>query len=123
MSANIRTAQEHDDCHAAPFRLGPALSANSEGALPLASPKYVALGDREGGVIYQTNGAGGQIVGTTTMRGVGIVSEYFIDGKTVIAPNNATAMFYHYPKGCKPFRTLDATTDLFGAVVSNAVKE
>jgi hypothetical protein len=84
--------------------------------------KYVAVGDREGGVIYQTNGAGGQIVGTTTMRGVGIVSQYFIDGKTVIAPNNATAMFYHYPKGGKPFRTLDAPTDPFGAVVSDAVK-
>jgi hypothetical protein len=81
--------------------------------------KYVAVGDRDGGVIYQTNGAGGQIEGKTTLVGVGIFSQYFIDGTTVVAPNNATAMFFKYPKGGKAFKTIDGIPEPFGAVVSN----
>lgn len=80
--------------------------------------KYVAVGDREGGVIYQTNGAGGQVIGSTKLDGAGIVSQFFIDGKTVIAPNNGTAMFFKYPKGGEPSKTIDGISQPFGAVVS-----
>jgi hypothetical protein len=83
---------------------------------------YVAVGDRQGGVIYQTNGAGGKVVHMTHLTGVGILSQFFIDGKTVIAPNNAKAMFYRYPRGGKAFKTFGVMSFPFGAVVSNAAK-
>lgn len=80
--------------------------------------KYVAVGDSEGGIIYQTNGSGGQVIGSTTLEGAGIVDQFFIERKTVIAPNNGTAMFFKYPKGGEAFKTIEGITQQFGAVVS-----
>ncbi len=80
--------------------------------------EHLAVGDRDGGVIYQTTGAGGTVVHRTRLNGVGILSQFFIDKNTVIAPNNGTAAFYRYPKGGNAFKTIAGISQPFGAVVS-----
>jgi|SRR5580700_303119 hypothetical protein len=71
--------------------------------------KYVAIGDEKyGGVgspttsaIYQTTGAGGQIVGKTPLAGSGRVIGFWIQGGSVVAPDVQLfdVRFYKYPAG------------------------
>jgi hypothetical protein len=52
------------------------------------------------------------------------VFQFFINGKTFIGPNvdSTTAMFWSYPVGGNPTKTLTGLSDPFGAVVSRAKK-
>ena len=86
--------------------------------------KYVAVGDATGGKVYQTNGAGGKVEGTTTLSDSDGIYQFFIERKTFIGPNvfSANAMFWQYPAGGSPTKTLAGFTDPFGAVVSRAKK-
>lgn len=92
--------------------------------------KYVAVGDqsyhrRQGAAaIYRTTGAGGRIVGTTTLEGYGDVVEFWIQGHRLVAPNYSAraALLYRYPAGGKPIRTISGLRQPFGAVVSLAPK-
>jgi hypothetical protein len=86
--------------------------------------KYVAVGDATGGEVYQTNGAGGKVEGTTTLSGSDGIFQFFIDRKVLIGPNvdSTTAMFWSYPAGGSPTKTLTGLSDPFGAVVSRAKK-
>ena len=82
--------------------------------------KYVAVGDEESqlsssgyyqSAIYQTTGAGGKIVHKTVLTGSGDIVEFSIDGKTVIGPDYQweganTVLFWHYPAGGKPEKSL-----------------
>lgn len=86
--------------------------------------KYVAVGDATGGKVYRTNGAGGKVKGTMTLSGSDGIFQFFIHGTTFIGPNvdSTTAMFWSYPAGGNPTKTLSGIADPFGAVVSAAKK-
>jgi hypothetical protein len=86
--------------------------------------KYVAVGDATGGTVYRINGAHGQVKGTVTLSDSDGIFQFFIDGKTFIGPNvySSTAMFWSYPAGGSPTKTLTGLSDPFGAVVSRAKK-
>jgi hypothetical protein len=86
--------------------------------------QYVAVGDATGGKIYQTNGAGGQIEGTTTLSDSDGIFQFFIHRKKVVGPNvnSHNAMIWGYPAGGSPIRTLTGFTDPFGVALSRAKK-
>ena len=91
--------------------------------------KYVAVGDQNIGgfdvsAIYQTTGAGGKIVHKTplddpTDGSAEDIVQFWIDGKTVVGPNNygSDAGFYKYPAGGKPTKTIKGF-DAYGAAIS-----
>jgi hypothetical protein len=91
---------------------------------------YVTVGDEVAGVVYQTTGAGGQIVGATQLSGAQNVVQYWIpklgngkqkqQGSKLIGPNlnGASIMFWKYPSGGKATRTVDGPASPFGAVIS-----
>jgi hypothetical protein len=90
--------------------------------------KYVAVGDQTyerrlgASAIFRTTGAGGKIVGVTTLTGYGDVVEFWIERNTLIAPNYSArvALLYKYPAGGFPKRTITGLRQPFGAVVSLA---
>jgi hypothetical protein len=86
--------------------------------------KYVTVGDAKNGNIYQTNGAGGQVEGTTSLNDSDGIFQYFIAGRKVIGPNvySANVGIWKYPKGGDPTKTLSGFTDPFGAAISRAKK-
>jgi hypothetical protein len=86
--------------------------------------KYVTVGDAKSGDIYQTDGAGGKIEGTTSLSDSDGIFQYFIGGKKVVGPNaySANAGIWKYPKGGNPTMTITGITDPFGAAISKAPK-
>ena len=83
--------------------------------------KYVAVGDTDAGIIYRTNGAGGKVKGSTTLGDSDYVNQFWIAGKTVVAPSqdgNAGVGLYAYPAGGAPSKTI-SVEEPFGAAVSN----
>ncbi|MGA7201890.1 MAG: hypothetical protein WBX26_08675 [Candidatus Cybelea sp.] len=86
--------------------------------------KYVTVGDAKNGNIYQTNGAGGKIEGTTSLNDSDGIFQYFIDGKKVVGPNDSSANvgIWKYPKGGAPTKTLTGFAYPFGAAISKAPK-
>lgn len=86
--------------------------------------KYVAVGDAKSGTIYQTTGAGGGVVGSTTLTSSNGIFQFFIDGKTVVGPNvySATTMFWKYPAGGTPTKTLTGFGSPIGSAVSRGRK-
>jgi DNA-binding beta-propeller fold protein YncE len=93
--------------------------------------KYVAVGDQTyqrkpgASAIFRTTGAGGKIVGVTTLTGYGDVVEFWIERNTLVAPNYSArlALLYKYPAGGFPKRTVTGLRQPFGAVVSLASGE
>ncbi len=82
--------------------------------------KYVAVGDTDAGIIYRTNGAGGKVKGSTTLGDSDYVNQFWIAGKTVVAPSqdgNAGVGIYAYPAGGAPSKTI-SVEEPFGAAVS-----
>jgi hypothetical protein len=101
------------------------------GGVSIATPggvqwdgKYVTVGDAKSGAIYQTDGAGGKVEGTTLLSDSDGVFQYFIGGKKVIGPNaySANAGIWKYPKGGSPTMTITGISDPFGAAISKAPK-
>jgi hypothetical protein len=88
--------------------------------------KYITVGDATGGVTYQLNvsGSSATVAGSTTLTDSDGVFQSFIDHKKIIGPNvySANAMFWSYPGGGSPRKTLTGFTDPFGAVVSKGKK-
>jgi hypothetical protein len=87
--------------------------------------KYVTVGDAKNGNIYQTDGAGGNVEGTTSLSESDGIFQYFIDGKKVVGPNvySANVGIWKYPKGGTPTKTLTGFAYPFGAAVSKAPKK
>ncbi len=88
--------------------------------------KHITVGDAKAGVIYQikVSGSSATVVGSTTLGSSDGVFQSFIDNGTIIGPNvyNANAMFWSYPAGGSPTKTLTGFIDPFGAAVSKAKK-
>jgi hypothetical protein len=82
--------------------------------------KYVAVGDQnyqtypEISAVYQTTGATGKVVSKTVFTNYGDIEGFWIEGKTVIGPDNCqngcikgpSVGFYNYPAGGKPTKTI-----------------
>ncbi len=83
--------------------------------------KYLTVGDAKNGNIYQTNGAGGKVEGTTSLSDSDGIFQYAIAGKRVVGPNaySNSAGIWKYPKGGNPTMTLSGS-DPFGAAISKA---
>ncbi len=69
--------------------------------------KHIAVGDQNTPVLYRFSirGSRGRKVGTTSLgSGASVIDQFFIDAKTLIAPNqlvgsNSDVLFYKYPAG------------------------
>ncbi len=92
--------------------------------------KYLTVGDQFTNV-YQVGitGSSGVIVGTTNLgSGAENVKQFWIQGRTVIAPNtyltgklHSNVLLYNYPQGGKATKTIvKGVRDAQGAVVSKA---
>jgi hypothetical protein len=91
---------------------------------------YVTVGDEGAGVVYQTTGAGGQIVGTTQLSGAQNVVQFSIpklgnakqkqQGSKLVGPNlnGASVMFWKYPSGGNAIKTVDGPDAPFGTAIS-----
>ena len=88
--------------------------------------KHVTVGDAKAGVICQVkvSGSSATVVGTTTLTDSDGVFQSFIDGKRVVNPNvySANAMFWSYPAGGSPVKTLSGFVDPFGSAISKGEK-
>jgi hypothetical protein len=96
--------------------------------------KYVTVADQQYGGpysghtgIYQTTGAGGKIVGSIPLTGSGDIVDLWIYDNTVIGPvfqgsSENEVLFYKYPAGGKPTKTLKGhgLYEPIGAAVSVA---
>ncbi len=91
---------------------------------------YVTVGDEAAGVVYQTTGAGGQIVGTTQLAGAQNVAQFWIAKlgggsqtkqiSKLVGPNlnGASVMFWKYPSGGNATKTVDGLEAPFGTAIS-----
>ena len=88
--------------------------------------KYVAVGDSDNDVIYQfaISGSQGNKVGSTPLNGGSYVEQFWIHSldHRVIGPSNggASVMFWKYPAGGEPTRTITGFRYPFGSVISKA---
>lgn len=84
--------------------------------------KYITVGDATAGVIYQVSvsGSSATVVGSTTLGSSDGVFQSFIDRGTIIGPNaySSNAMFWSYPAGGTPAKTLTGFVDPYGSAVS-----
>lgn len=83
---------------------------------------YVAIANRGDGVVYRSSETG-RVAHTVTLKSGGNVQQFWIDGSTLIGPNEenpSTVGFWHYPGGGAPFKTLKGFYTPFGATVSVA---
>jgi hypothetical protein len=80
--------------------------------------KQITVGDQDGSLIYRTKGA--KITGSTALSGPLDVVGYWIDGKTVIAPDseNGNAGYFRYPAGGPATKLLTGFSDPISAAVS-----
>lgn len=81
---------------------------------------YIAVGDAKAGVIYQTSGARGGIVGRIRLRKSNFADQFVIDGANVVGANtgSASTMFWQYPGGGRPTATLSGFDHPIGVTVS-----
>lgn len=80
----------------------------------------VALGETNG-VIYRITRKG-QLVGSSIFDRANTLAQFWLQGHTLIGPNNGsnTVMFWNYPAGREPIRTLKGLRAPFGVTVSLA---
>jgi hypothetical protein len=83
---------------------------------------YITVGDASAGVTYQVSvsGSSATVVGSTTLGSSDGIFQSFIYHGTIIGPNafSSNAMFWSYPAGGSPTKTLTGFTDPFGSAVS-----
>ncbi len=83
---------------------------------------HVAVGDVNVGMIYQftINRKTGTEVGSTALNGSARVFQFFIWGKIVVGPNtnSANVMFWNYPAGGTPTKTIEILHEPIGSTVS-----
>lgn len=86
--------------------------------------KYVAIRDYEANVIYQfsISGSGGTETGSTPLNGSNFAVQFWILGSNVVAPNadSANVMFWNYPAGGSPTKTIKGLTQPWGVTISMA---
>jgi hypothetical protein len=87
--------------------------------------KHVDVSDAEEGVIYQTNGARGHVVGATYLD-IDIqltTGQFWIQGsKVVVAVSDGVVGYWSYPAGGYPIKTLSGFGAPFGTVISKGTR-
>lgn len=82
--------------------------------------KYIVVGDESTNTVYLV--VKGQVVGSTTLSGASEVAQFFIDGTTLIGPDdgNATIGLWKYPAGGSPIQVITGSylNKPTGAVIS-----
>ena len=85
----------------------------------------LAVGDYESKVIYEFSIGGdtGKEVRATHLKRANFPIGSWIQGSTVIGPNDdsANVMFWRYPKGGLPFKTIGGLHNPWGSTVSRAI--
>lgn len=85
---------------------------------------YVAIGDQAAGKIYRfaIGGHNAAEVGSTTLGGARDACQFWIRNGTVVGPNfsGASVMFWNYPAGGAPRRTIGGLNKPFGVTISPA---
>ena len=86
--------------------------------------KHLAVGDQDDALIYRftISGSSGTKIGTVRLEHADDVSQFWIHGSHVIGPNqgNGTVMFWDYPAGGEPTKTISRLREPSGATVSLA---
>lgn len=85
---------------------------------------YVAIRDYQANVIYQfsISGSGGTEIGSTPLNGSSYAVQFWVQGSNVVGPNanSANVMFWNYPAGGSPTKTINGLTTPWGVTVSMA---
>jgi hypothetical protein len=90
--------------------------------------KHVAVGDERTATIYQfaINEYNGKKVGTTRLRGLSGIYQFFIFQGLIVDPSYVASTgsvgIYRYPVGGKAIRTISGVSSPYGAVVSLPTK-
>ncbi len=88
--------------------------------------KHVAIGDSKNSVIYRfaISGSAGTEVGKTVLRHGRYITQFFIDGASVVAANyrSASVGFWRYPQSGAPAKTIGGLGEPFGVTLSAAQK-
>ncbi len=86
--------------------------------------QYVAIRDYEANVIYQfsISGTAGTETGSTPLDDSSFAVQFWIQGSNVVAPNadSANVMFWNYPAGGAPTKTITGLTTPWGVTISMA---
>jgi DNA-binding beta-propeller fold protein YncE len=92
--------------------------------------KYLAIGNAQGEnltpSVYRLNASTWKLASKITLNKSQDVSSFFIDGKTLIAPNwgkQGQVLFYSYPKGVRSAKAIDGLKDPVSVVVSPKIRE
>jgi hypothetical protein len=89
--------------------------------------KYVTFDDQSDGTVYRYtfSGTTGTEVSSTTLNGSSEVDGSWISGKSVAAPQQASAdvLVYDYPAGGKATNTITGLSEPFGTTISVAKKK
>jgi hypothetical protein len=97
--------------------------------------KYVAVGDQEAGDKFTSSvhqisltGSAGAIVSTTRLEGTGDVTQFWIQGSRIVAPNigeghTSDVRIFKYPSGGAPLDIITGQSEPIGATVSLAQDE
>jgi hypothetical protein len=84
---------------------------------------YLALGDRANGTIYRfaIAGNGGTEIGSAHLVGANDTCQFWIQGARVVAPSfsDGVVMFWDYPGGGSPTKTIAGFDQPFGVAVSH----
>jgi hypothetical protein len=84
----------------------------------------MAIGDQVGAVVYQISGT--TVESSTPLEKACIVGQFVISGGKIVAPNLCTsgnALFYNYPAGGSPTKTLKNLAFPIAATISSAPQE
>jgi hypothetical protein len=89
--------------------------------------KYLTFGSSDGGTLYQIalSKSGGSIASSTQLTGTGWVWQFWIKGKTIIAPtyagsDPAEAGYFNYPGGGAATKAITGFDQPDGAAISTA---
>jgi hypothetical protein len=83
--------------------------------------KYIAVGSRGQGLIYRINGANGASEGKITLKNGTDIEQFWLQGSTLIGPNftgGGHLLFWRYPVGGSPTKTLSGFSEPFGTTLS-----
>jgi hypothetical protein len=83
--------------------------------------KHIAVEDLGSHIVYRLRFSGPKaiVVGSTHLNGTTWVEQYWIQGKTLIGPDEYyTVYLWKYPQGGSPFTSIEAFSSPYGSTVS-----
>ncbi|MGB6740499.1 MAG: hypothetical protein WBE59_08580 [Candidatus Cybelea sp.] len=83
--------------------------------------KHIAIEDQDSHVVYRLRFSGTKaiLVGSTPLNGTTWVAQYWIQGKTLVGPDeNSTVYFWRYPGGGSPVGSIQGLPEPYGVTVS-----